>query len=290
MKDMAAIERECLIEPGQEEILTGHQKPILLLKRRLDSHLAKEVAPGNPKVGVMLPYAPVQMLLFDYPDGLTFTDSLVMTSGNPSGAPICRNDKDAQEALSGICDMILSHNRKIRLRADDTVMDWLEGQPYMIRRSRGYAPLPFMLKNNWQGAVLGIGGELKNAFCLAKDELFYLSPHVGDLSDIRAADALRSSIDRLSELLEIKPRAIACDLHPRYQLTRIAEEFAEAWSVPLVKVQHHYAHILSCMAENGCFERVIGVAFDGTGFGSGGTGWFYSFPGNDYPRVVCIGE
>ena len=288
MKDMAAIERECLIEPGQEEILTGHQKPILLLKRRLDSHLAKEVAPGNPKVGVMLPYAPVQMLLFDYPDGLTFTDSLVMTSGNPSGAPICRNDKDAQEALSGICDMILSHNRKIRLRADDTVMDWLEGQPYMIRRSRGYAPLPFMLDGDFGHgtAVLGIGGELKNTFCLGRGNLLYPSPYIGDMSDLRTVKALRESLQRMSELLETTPQIVACDLHPHYNTTAVAKEL----KLPLLPLQHHYAHILSCLAENDWQGPVIGVSFDGTGYGTDGTIWGGEILTADYLGFERLGH
>lgn len=288
MRDMATVKKECLVEPGQEEVLTGHQKPILLLKRRLDSQLAEEVAPGNPKVGVMLPYAPLQMLLFDYPDDLTFTDSLVMTSGNPSGAPICRNDKDAQGALSGICDMILSHNRKIRLRADDTVMDWLEGQPYMIRRSRGYAPLPFMLGENFakDAAVLGIGGELKNTFCLGRGNLLYPSPYIGDMSDLRTVKALRESIQRMSELLETQPQIVACDLHPRYNTTTVAKEL----SLPLLPIQHHYAHILSCLAENDWQGPVIGVSFDGTGYGTDGTIWGGEILQADYLGFKRLGH
>ncbi|SFT41214.1 hydrogenase maturation protein HypF [Selenomonas sp. GACV-9] len=269
MRDMAAIRRECQLEDGQEEMLTGHQKPILLLKRRAGGQLSDSVAPGNPKVGVMLPYAPVQMLLFDYPDGITMPDALIMTSGNPAGAPICRDDKGAVEALSGFTDLMLSHNRKIRIRADDTVMDWLDGKPYMIRRSRGFAPLPFMLKNDFHGQVLGIGGELKNTFCVGSNNLFYPSPYVGDMSDLRTMQALRETIGRLTELLENEPAIVACDMHPRYNTTAIAQELG----LPLFPVQHHYAHILSCMAENDCDEPVIGVSFDGTGYGTDGTIW-----------------
>ena len=268
-KNMTTIERECIIEDGQQEMLTGHQKPILLLKRKSTGQIVDSVAPGNPKIGVMLPYAPLHMLLFTYPDGLTMPDTLIMTSGNPAGAPICRDDQGALAALADFCDLMLSHNRKIRIRADDTVMDWLDGQPYMIRRSRGFAPLPFMLKDDWQGAVLGIGGELKNTFCVGSDNIFYPSPYVGDMSDLRTMQALRETIGRLTDLLECKPQLVACDMHPRYNTVTIATELG----LPLFPVQHHYAHILSCMAENDYDEPVIGAAFDGTGYGTDGTIW-----------------
>ncbi|TYZ30056.1 carbamoyltransferase HypF [Selenomonas caprae] len=286
MRDMAAIRRECHLEDGQEEMLTGHQKPILLLKRRAGGQLSDSVAPGNPKVGVMLPYAPVQMLLFDYPDGITMPDALIMTSGNPAGAPICRDDAGAREALSGFTDLMLSHNRKIRIRADDTVMDWLDGKPYMIRRSRGFAPLPFMLKNDFHGQVLGIGGELKNTFCVGSNNLFYPSPYVGDMSDLRTMQALRETIGRLTELLEAQPAAVACDMHPRYNTTAIAQELG----LPLFPVQHHYAHILSCMAENDCDEPVIGVSFDGTGYGIDSTIWGGEILRADYAGFTRLGH
>ena len=269
MRDMTTVRQECRLEAGQEEMLTGHQKPILLLKRRKDGLLCDAVAPGNPKVGVMLPYAPVQMLLFDYPDGITMPNALIMTSGNPAGAPICRDDAGASEALSGFTDLMLSHNRKIRIRADDTVMDWLDGKPYMIRRSRGFAPLPFMMRKELKGQVLGIGGELKNTFCVGSNNIFYPSPYVGDMSDLRTMQALRETIGRLTELLENKPTLVACDLHPRYNTVTIAREL----SLPLFPIQHHYAHILSCMAENDYEAPVIGVSFDGTGYGTDGTIW-----------------
>jgi len=194
---------------------------------------------------------------------------LVMTSGNPSGAPICHNDAEAQEALAPLCDVILSHDRRIRLRADDSVMDWFEGKPYMVRRSRGFAPLPFMLSAPLKGQVLGIGGELKNTFCLASNHLFYPSPYIGDMSDLRTMLALKDSVQLMESLLENKPAAIACDLHPRYNTVTVAEELAKKSGA----VQHHYAHILSCMAENDWEEPVIGIAFDGTGYGTDGTIW-----------------
>jgi len=265
------VRRECETEPHLEEILDGHQKPIILLPKKEGGTLCESVAPDNPKIGVMLPYAPVQLLLFDYQDETKVSDCLVMTSANTSGAPICRDDEDALNELSGLCDVILSHDRKIRLRADDTVMDFYRGEPYMIRRSRGYAPLPFMMGNEFKGQVLAVGGELKNAFCIGKNQLFYPSPYIGDMGDVRTVKALKESVKRMEELLETKPQIVACDMHPSYNTRAAAEEMG----LPVFLVQHHYAHILSCMAENEWTteKRVIGVSFDGTGYGTDGTIW-----------------
>ena len=271
MKDLDVVRRECETEPHLEEILDGHQKPIILLPKKEGGTLCESVAPDNPKIGVMLPYAPVQLLLFDYQDETKVSDCLVMTSANTSGAPICRNDEDALNELSGLCDVILSHDRKIRLRADDTVMDFYRGEPYMIRRSRGYAPLPFMMGNEFKGQVLAVGGELKNAFCIGKNQLFYPSPYIGDMGDVRTVKALKESVKRMEELLETKPQIVACDMHPSYNTRAAAEEMG----LPVFLVQHHYAHILSCMAENEWTteKKVIGVSFDGTGYGTDGTIW-----------------
>ena len=271
MKDLDVVRRECETEPHLEEILDGHQKPIILLPKKEGGTLCESVAPDNPKIGVMLPYAPVQLLLFDYQDETKVSDCLVMTSANTSGAPICRDDEDALNELSGLCDVILSHDRKIRLRADDTVMDFYRGEPYMIRRSRGYAPLPFMMGNEFKGQVLAVGGELKNAFCIGKNQLFYPSPYIGDMGDVRTVKALKEAVKRMEELLETKPQIVACDMHPSDNTRAAAEEMG----LPVFLVQHHYAHILSCMAENEWTteKRVIGVSFDGTGYGTDGTIW-----------------
>ncbi len=272
MRDLEAVRRECILEEYQEEIIDGHQKPILLLRKRdgaPDTLLAPGIAPDNPAIGVMLPYAPVQMLLFDYPDGITMPDCLVMTSGNVSGAAICRDDEDAVRELSRMCDVILSHNRLIRLRADDSVMDFHKGEPYMIRRSRGYAPLPFMLDMPCSGSVLAVGGELKNTFCVSRNHLFYPSPYIGDTEDIRTVRALRESMKRMCDLLEAEPELVACDKHPKYNTSAVAHELG----LPVIEVQHHYAHIASCLAENNRTDKVIGVSFDGTGYGDDGTIW-----------------
>ncbi len=285
-RDEEVAKRECVVTKEQEAILTGHQKPILLLDRAKGGKLAPSVAPGNPKVGVMLPYAPVQLLIFQYDDGIEMPDILVMTSGNTSGAPICREDREAIEELSGLCDAMLSHNRKIRIRADDTVMDFYKNEPYMIRRSRGYAPLPFMTSADWKGQVLAVGGELKNTFCIGADNRFYPSPYVGDLEDLRTVKALEETIYRFQTLLEVEPQIVVCDLHPKYNSTVVAERLG----YPMIQVQHHYAHILSCMTENDCQDPVIGVSFDGTGYGTDGTIWGGEILLADYKDFTRFGS
>lgn len=287
MRDLETVKRECEILPGEEEILDGVEKPILILKKKQCADVRKEemrdgqqipglaasVAPDNPTVGVMLPYAPVQLLLFQYPDGKPMTDMLVMTSGNPSGAPICRTTEEAVRYLSSMCDAILTNNRDILTRADDSVMQFEAGKPYMIRRSRGYAPLPFAGQEELKGKVLAVGGELKNTFVLAKNELYYPSAYIGDLEDVRSIDALTDTIPRMERLLEIQPEIVACDLHPGYHSTAFAKKYAKDHNLSLFQVQHHYAHILSCMAENDYEGKVIGISFDGTGYGTDGTVW-----------------
>ena len=293
-QDLETVKEVCQVSEEQEKILTGHQKPILLLdklinqpnKQETEGKLCESIAPGNPKVGVMLPYAPVQLLLFHYDDGIEMPKLLVMTSGNTSGAPICRDDHEAVEELSYLCDCILSHDRKIRIRADDSVMDFYKGEPYMIRRSRGYAPLPFMVSTPWKGQVIAAGGELKNTFCIGVDNRFYPSPYVGDLEDLRTVKALKETIGRLETLLEVQPEVVVCDLHPKYNSTVVAEELG----LPVLKVQHHYAHILSCMAENDCEEKVIGVSFDGTGYGTDGTIWGGEILMADHQGFTRIGS
>lgn len=268
MRNQARLEKECMVT-DEWDVILGHQKPIVLLPKKEGSSVAEAVAPGNPKIGVMLPYAPLQCLLFDYDDGLKTPEILVMTSANISGAPIVHNDEEARSQILNLTDCIMTHNRDIRIRCDDTVMDFYHHEPYMIRRSRGYAPLPYILTGDYQGRVLAVGGELKNTFCLGINNLMYPSSYIGDLSDLRTVDALKETISRFEELLEMTPDIIACDAHPNYQSNRVAHEYG----LPVVEIQHHYAHIVSCMAENDCHDQVIGVSFDGTGYGLDETIW-----------------
>lgn len=271
-RDPETAKRICEIDNAQAALLDSPQKPIVICRKR-GEEVAPSVAPDNPTLGVMLPYAPLQLLLFDDPEDVSaadFPDVLVMTSGNRGGAPICRNDAEVSEQLAELCDIILSNDRDILIRADDSVIETSDGEPYMLRRSRGYAPLPTAVSQEWQGQVLAVGGELKNTFCIGKDSFFYPSPYVGDLSDLRSERALTETVTRMLELFEAKPAAVACDLHPDYR----ASAYAKTLGLPVFEVQHHYAHILSCMAENDVLdERVIGVAFDGTGYGMDGSVW-----------------
>ena len=288
MRSFETVLKYCEASKEQEELLCGHQKPIVLLTKKDECKgLAESLAPGNPTLGVMLPYAPIQLLLFDYNDGLSMPDALVMTSGNASGAPICRTDSDALNEISSFADYILSNNRKIRLRCDDTVTDFFEDKPYMIRRSRGFAPLPVMVSSKVKGNVLAIGGELKNTFCIAKDSMLYPSAYIGDMEDLRSVEALKASITRMETLLEAKPSLAVCDLHPLYHTTEVTETL----DLPLIKVQHHYAHILSCMAENNYLDDVIGVSFDGTGYGTDGTIWggeILKCSVHDFERITSV--
>ncbi len=286
-KDIAAVRRECILTDAQLKFLDSPQKPIVLLKKNPAGTIAENVAPKINKLGAMLPYTPVHLLLFTYPLSLVpnFPDALVMTSGNPSGVPIAIDDVDAQE----LCSVVLSNNRKILMRADDSVMDFVNDAPSMIRRSRGYAPLPIFYERKKNKPVLAIGGELKNTFALAKNNLIYASPYIGDVSDLRTLGILKSSIRRMADLLEIEPEVVACDKHPRYQTAKLAAEF----NLPVVKIQHHYAHILSCLAENNFHGEVIGVAFDGTGYGDDGTIWggeIFICDAENYRRVGHISK
>ncbi len=273
MRDVDTVRRECVLTEEEARVLDGAEKPILLLKKRKENRLAYSVVKDNPNIGVMLPYSPLHLLLFDSDDGLDIgTDCLVMTSGNRAGEPISRIDEEAKRELS-FCELILSHNREIQIRADDSVMALYKGEPYMIRRSRGYVPLPVTIARfahqEDRIQILAAGADLKNSFCLAADQHFYLSPYIGDMAGRKAADVWREDVRQMEELLKIRPSYIVCDLHPQYYTAALAKE----QGVDVIYVQHHFAHILSCMAENGFPERVIGAAFDGTGYGDDGTVW-----------------
>jgi hydrogenase maturation protein HypF len=262
--DIAAAEKLCFISDTERAALTSIRRPIVILERRPDAAISQALAPGNNTLGVMLPYTPLHHLLF----GDSFS-ALVMTSGNLSEEPIVTGNREAAERLKSIADAFLFHNRDIHTRVDDSVARVFTGKERVLRRSRGYAPHPVTLSFP-VSEILACGAELKSTFCLTKGHHAFLSQHIGDLENYETLVFYRETLDRMKQLFRIAPAAVAYDLHPQYLSTKLALEMTD---VRQISVQHHHAHIASCMAENGITDKVIGVAFDGTGFGSDGKIW-----------------
>lgn len=262
------------VEATDAALLTARERPIVLLPKGSEgaSRLAPSVAPRQQSVGLMLPYTPLHHLLMAEP--VLTGRPLVMTSGNLSEEPIARENDETLERLAGIADAWLLHNRGICVVCDDSVVKTTPGGPMPIRRSRGYVPAPLALPRA-APSVLAVGGELKATFCLTAGRRAFLSQHIGDLLNLETQAAFERALDHLLRLFRIQPATVACDLHPGYLSTRWAETWAKARGLPLVRVQHHHAHIAALMAEHGLSgERpVIGVAFDGTGYGTDGTVW-----------------
>ena len=262
--DVECILRFARLRPEEEQLLISPQRPIVLVLKKEPHSISEQVAPGNLYFGVMLPYTPLHYLLLNY--GFT---ALVMTSGNLSEEPICIDNDDAFKRLSGIADYFLIHNRDIYLRSDDSIARKTAGSTRFIRRSRGYVPVPVFLKRKIP-SILACGAELKNTICLTKDNNAFLSQHIGDLENLETYDFFLLTIQHMQRILDIKPEIIAFDLHPDYLSTRYAEEQQD---IQKVQVQHHHAHIASAMAENQIDGSVIGLAFDGTGYGTDGNIW-----------------
>ena len=258
--DLSSARRLGAVDPAEEALLTSGRRPIVLLRRHGDAPLAGAVAPGNRSIGVMLPYTPLHHLLA--------TEPLVLTSGNVSDEPIAYRDEDALARLGAIADAFLTHDRPIHVRTDDSVTRVFRGREMPVRRSRGYVPAPLPLPSGGP-PVLACGAELKNTFCLADGGRAFVSHHIGDLENYETLRAYREGIEHFGRLFDITPSVLAHDLHPEYLSTKYALER----DLPLVGVQHHHAHIASCMADNAWYEPVIGVAFDGTGYGTDGTLW-----------------
>jgi hydrogenase maturation protein HypF len=267
-RDLGAAREHAEIPAEAAELLIGPRAPIVLLPRLPGCRLAPEVAPDTDSIGVMLPYTPVHALLFD---GLA-TDALVMTSGNLSDEPICTDSDDALDRLGTVADGFLLHDREIVTGCDDSVIRWTDVGPLMMRRSRGYVPFPTRFPAEL-APVLAVGGHLKNVFCMTRGQDAYPSQHIGDLEDEGVLAYFERQVSHLESLLEVRPEAIACDLHPDYLSTRWAEERAEALGVPLIRIQHHYAHGAAVLAEHGIEEPALVIAADGTGLGTDGTVW-----------------
>jgi len=279
------VKEHCQVSSAEEELLTSPQCPIVLLTWKTGSSISRLVAPQLNYLGVMLPYTPLHHVLLRE-TGLP----LVMTSGNLSEEPIAKDNDEAMRRLPGIADYFLLHNRDIYARYDDSVAMVERGKPQLIRQARGYAPyaihLPFTAKQ-----VLACGAELKNTFCLTRDEYAFLSQHIGDMENLETLEHFEATIELYQRLFRIQPDTVAYDMHPEYLSTKyalaMAAEFADMTFIP---VQHHHAHIVSCMIDNGLPEPVIGVAFDGTGFGSDGHIWGGEFLLADYRGFERLGH
>jgi hydrogenase maturation protein HypF len=266
---LAAARRLCVVSDAEADLLQSVARPIVLLERRrppdAGPDVADEVAPRLRHLGVMLPHTPLQHLILGQLDL-----PLVMTSGNRSDEPIAYEDGDAVGRLGGIADLFLAHDRPIEVRCDDSVARCIDSAPLLLRRARGYVPLAISLAREAAEPILACGGELKSVFALVRGRDVFLSQHLGDLGDERAYRAWRDAIAHLEHLLELRPRVVAHDLHPGYRSTAYARMLD---GVRLVPVQHHHAHIASCLVDNGVDARVIGVSWDGTGYGTDGHVW-----------------
>ena len=250
----------------EEALLLSPERPIVLIEK--GKGIAESVAPSLKRIGAFLPYSPLHHLILHF-----FPKPVVATSGNLSEEPIVKDNGEALEKLSDLADYILLHNRDIKRRCDDSVVKVVGGVPTPIRRSRGYTPLPLFLPGRLRKKVLAVGGMLKNTFAIGVGDKVFLSQHVGDVENLSTLEVFEENVKDFLHLFKFHPEVIVCDLHPRYETSRWAEEFSEKEGIPLIKIQHHYAHILSCMAENNLKGEVLGVAWDGTGYGTDGTIW-----------------
>jgi hydrogenase maturation protein HypF len=258
-------DRFCILDDAARKLLHSIERPIVLLPRKPDSALAESIAPRNHFLGVFLPYTPLHHLLFA---GAKF-EALVMTSANLSEEPIAIDNAEAFRRLHGIADAYLAHNRDILRRCDDSVVRIAAGQSRMLRRSRGFVPVPVPLEQEFP-PVLAVGGELKNTICILRGREAFLSQHIGDLENLESYGFFGEAVQHFQRILEVHPGVIAYDLHPDYFSTKWAVALE---GVQLIGVQHHHAHIASCMAENHLDGKVIGIALDGTGYGTDGAVW-----------------
>jgi hydrogenase maturation protein HypF len=268
-RDVATVEDFCIVSDGDRQVLQSRERPIVVLSRRSGASISSLVAPGNHTLGVMLPYTPLHALLFgEEPSSPPEFTALVMTSGNISDEPIVTSNQEAWQRLAKVADWTLFHNRDIYMRVDDSLARSFEGKPRLLRRSRGFAPHPIDLGHHLE-ELLACGAELKNTFCLTKERYAILSQHIGDVENLETLEFFQETLANLKKLFRVEPRAVAHDLHPLYMTTRLAREM----DLPKIGVQHHHAHIVSCMAENRLRGRVMGVALDGTGYGTDGQIW-----------------
>lgn len=265
----------------EERLLVAPETPIVIVRASQDSPVTVSVAPGSGWIGLMLAYTPLHRLLF----AGTGLMALVMTSANASDEPMLIDDQEATEKLACIADALLVHNRPIHVRTDDSVVRVFQGQPLFYRRSRGYVPRPVKLPFH-AASILAVGAELKNTVCLTRENHAFVSQHIGDLQHEASLDTFQQTIRHLANIMEIRPELVVCDQHPDY----LSTQYAEQSGLPVLKVQHHHAHMASCMAENGLDGELIGVIFDGTGLGDDGTIWGGEFLVGGYAAVRRAGH
>ena len=280
--DVAVARQLCDVDEAAARVLGSARRPIVLLPRRPGAFVADPVAPGNRQLGIMLPYTPMHHLLLAAVAG-----PVVLTSGNVSDEPIAYRDEDAFARLGGIADTFLTHDRAIHIRTDDSVARTFRGREMVLRRSRGYVPEPVTVAAAFRRPVLACGAELKNTFCLAKGNRAFVSQHIGDLENAETLRSFTEGIEHFRRLFGIEAEVVAYDLHPDYLSTKYALDLDGA---DLVGVQHHHAHIASCLADNGAAGPVIGVAFDGTGYGPDGTIWGGEFLVADLAQSRRVGH
>ena len=268
--NMEQVQQRCLVSENERTVLQSHAAPILLLRRHPEPEsddIAPSVSPGNPYLGTMLPCTPLHHLLLD-----SVSIPIICTSGNLSEEPMAISTEDALSRLGKIADLILTHDRPIVRPVDDSVVRFSDAGFQVTRRARGYAPLPIRVSDSLP-TILAVGGHLKNTVALSLGSSVIISPHIGDLDNALSVDVHRRVIDDLLGFFDVRPAAVACDMHPDYASTRHAQKLAAAWEVPLLTVQHHHAHVAACVAENGIDEPVLGLSWDGTGYGIDGTVW-----------------
>jgi len=256
------------VSPEEAELLTSHARPIVLLNKNESYCLSDLIAPGLHNIGVMLPYTGLHYMLFDEADEPAF----VMTSANPPNQPIVKDDDEALKRLGDVVDYFLFHNRQIAHRCDDSVVRVHGRRQVFIRRSRGYAPTPIILREKVKHCAVGLGGELNNTACVLLRNKAFISQHIGDVENVETRDFLKNATRHLIHLTNSKVEAVACDLHPKFTTTKLAQELAEEEGWRLVQVQHHHAHIAALMAEHGV-EEVVGISCDGYGYGVDGEAW-----------------
>lgn len=270
--DSTIAARYCSFSASELVLLESKEKPIVLVLKASHSDISDLVAPGNNRIGIMLPYTPLHLLLLEPQAG--FPEVLVMTSANMSEEPIAYTNDDAFNRLEEIADGFLMHDREIHMRIDDSVLSEFRGKAYLARRARGFAPQPISLPGS-APMLLAVGAELKNTFCLSKDRYAFLSHHIGDLENAETAHSFEEAVTHYENIFRVEPCAIACDLHPDYLSSQYANERACREELPLFEIQHHHAHLTACLADNGwnTQEPVIGAIFDGTGLGTDGAIW-----------------